>query len=257
MQWREILITFYTLFYKEMVRIIRIWAQTLVPPVITTTLYFIIFGKLLGAQISDIHGFTYMQYIVPGLVISNMIANAYMNTVSSFYAARFQRSIEEMLVSPMPNYILLLGYVLSSIMRSLMTGALVLVIALFFTDLHIHSWFLVFLVGILASAIFAVVGFINGMYAKGFDDISWVPTFIITPLSYLGGVFYALEMLPPFWQKVSLLNPLMYIIDSFRFAALGASSIDAQISIIALITITVALFTTALYLLHKGAGIRQ
>lgn len=247
---------FYTLLHKEMVRIMRIWAQTLVPPIITTTLYFIVFGQLLGVQIQHIHGFTYMQYIVPGLVISNMIANAYMNAVSSFYAARFQRSIEEILVSPMPNYVLLLGYVLSSVMRSLMTGALVMLVALFFTDLHIHNWFLVLVIGLLASAIFATMGFINGMYAKGFDDISWVPTFIITPLSYLGGVFYALEMLPLFWQQVSLFNPLMYIIDGFRFAALGVSSVDISLSLIALTATSILLFLIALRLLNKGVGIR-
>jgi ABC-2 type transport system permease protein len=257
MDINESLIAFYTLLRKEMVRIMRIWTQTLIPPVITTTLYFIIFGQLLGSQLKHIWGFSYIQFIVPGLVISNMLTNAYSNAVSSFYGARFQRSIEEILVTPMPNWMILLGYVVPSVIRSVITATIVLVISLLFTHLPVYSFGLALVVSVIASAFFAVIGFINGMFAKSFDDVSWIPTFILTPLSYLGGIFYTLEMLPPLWQKISLLNPLMYIIDCFRYAILGAGNIDIYLSLSALLIATITAFVAALYFLHQGLGIRN
>jgi ABC-2 type transport system permease protein len=257
MDINESIIAFYTLLRKEMIRIMRIWTQTLIPPVITTTLYFIIFGQLLGSQLRHVWGFSYIQFIVPGLVISNMLANAYSNAVSSFYGARFQRSIEEILVTPMPNWMILLGYIVPSVMRSVITATIVLIISLFFTHLPVYSFGLALLVSIIASVFFAVIGFINGMFAKSFDDVSWIPTFILTPLSYLGGIFYTLEMLPPLWQKISLLNPLMYIIDCFRFAILGVGNININLSLSALLIATATAFIAALYFLHKGLGIRN
>lgn len=250
------LIAFYTLIRKEVTRFMRIWVQTILPPAITMTLYFIIFGALIGSQIHPIQGFTYMQYIVPGLVMMSVVTNAYTNVVSSFYGARFSRAIEELIVSPMPEYLMLLGYVVGGVMRALIVSIVVILISLFFTHLYIHNFMVMLTVIILSATLFSLAGFTNGLFAKKFDDIAIVPTFVLTPLTYLGGVFYSLAVLPPFWQKVSLLNPILYMVNAFRYGILGITDIKLHWAMIIIILFTLTLFFINLILLRKGVGIR-
>ena len=245
-----------TIVIKEYLRFIRIWLQTVLPPAITTALYFVIFGKLIGSQISDIDGYSYMDYIVPGLILMAVITNAYANVVASFYMAKFQKSIEELLVSPVPNYLILIGYISGGVARGLIVGLVVTLVAMFFSDLQIHSWFIAISVAILTAILFSIAGFINAVYANSFDDISIIPTFILTPLTYLGGIFYSIEMLPEFWQNVSLINPILYMINSFRFGLLGTSDTDLATAISMIIIFIVILFGYALNLLKKGVGIK-
>ena len=245
-----------TIVIKEYLRFIRIWLQTVLPPAITTALYFVIFGKLIGSQISDIDGYSYMDYIVPGLILMAVITNAYANVVSSFYMAKFQKSIEELLVSPVPNYLILIGYISGGVARGLIVGIVVTAVAMFFSDIHIHSWFISFSVFVLTAILFSIAGFINAIYANSFDDITIIPTFILTPLTYLGGIFYSIDMLPTFWQNVSLINPILYMINSFRYGLLGISDTDLTTAIGMIIIFIVVLFSYALYLLKKGVGIK-
>ncbi|HED33470.1 MAG TPA: ABC transporter permease, partial [Gammaproteobacteria bacterium] len=217
MNWTEKYNALKTIIIKEYLRFIRIWIQTVLPPAITTALYFIIFGNLIGSQIGDIDGHKYMDYIVPGLILMAVITNSYGNVVSSFYSAKFQKSIEELLVSPTPNYLILLGYVAGGVTRGIIVGIIVTLVAMFFSDINIHSYSLTLLIFILTSALFSIAGLINAIYANSFDDISIIPTFVLTPLTYLGGIFYSIEMLPEFWQTVSLANPILYMVDSFRY----------------------------------------
>jgi ABC-2 type transport system permease protein len=256
MPLRQQWIGFCTIVVKEITRFMRIWIQTLLPPAITMTLYFIIFGKLIGSQIHSIQGFTYMQYIVPGLVMMSVVTSAYTNVVSSFYSVRFQRSIEEIVVSPMPEYLILLGFVVGGVVRALFVGLAVVLISLFFTHLIVHNIGIVFIVALLASALFSLAGFTNALYAKKFDDIAIIPTFIITPLTYLGGVFYSISLLPPFWQKASLLNPILYMVNAFRFGILGITDININWAMLIITFFTVALFYINLIMLKKGVGIR-
>ena len=200
------MVAFQTILSKEITRFTRIWSQTVLPPVITMTLYFLIFGKLIGSQIKDINGYSYMQYIVPGLTMMSIMTNAYANTSSSFFGAKFSKSIEEMLVSSMPSYIILLGYTFGGALRGLIVGLLVILVSLFFTHLHIHHIGVVLFMAVLSAMLFSLGGLINGIFAKKFDDISFIPTFVLTPLTYLGGIFYSVHQLPIFWQKVSLLK---------------------------------------------------
>jgi ABC-2 type transport system permease protein len=246
-----------TLVIKEFLRFIRIWIQTVLPSAITTGLYFVIFGELIGSQLSDIDGFNYMDYIVPGIILMSVINNSYANVVSSFYGAKFQHHVEEMLVSPMPNYLILLGFVSGGLMRGLMVGFVVTIVASFFTDLGTYNIPITLCVVVLTSMLFALAGFVNAIYANSFDDIAIIPTFVLTPLTYLGGIFYSIEMLPGFWQQVSYFNPIMYMINAMRYGMLGVSDIDivTAFSIIGLFLI--ALFSFSLYLLHKGIGIRS
>ncbi len=250
-------IAFQTILTKEILRFVRIWVQTVLPPAITTTLYFVIFGNLIGSQIADMDGFNYMEYIVPGLILMAVITNSYGNVVSSFYSSKFQRNIEEMLISPTPNYIILLGYVAGGVARGLVVGTVVTVISLFFTDLTVYNWAVCFTVLVLTALLFSLGGFINAVFAKSFDDISIVPTFILTPLTYLGGIFYTIKMLPEFWQGVSLANPILYMINAFRYGVLGVSDIDLTTAFAIIILFTGTLFYWALYLLNKGVGIRS
>ena len=249
-------IAFLALLRKEVHRFLRLWLQTILPPVITMSLYFIIFGTLIGSQIHPIQGYTYMQYITPGLVMMSVITNAYLNTVSSVYLLRFQKSIEELLVSPMPNFIIVLAFVLGGILRGMVVGILVLLVSLFFTRLDIQHVFIMFLVGFMAAAIFSLAGFINGMYARNFDDISIIPTFVLTPLTYLGGVFYSVKILPSFWQHVSLFNPILYIVNIFRYGILGLSDIPIKTGLLIMIICVIGLFWISLTLLEKGTGVR-
>jgi ABC-2 type transport system permease protein len=246
-----------TIVRKEMVRVLRIWVQTIVPPAITMTLYFIIFGNLIGRRIGTMDGFDYMQFIAPGLIMMSVITNSYGNVVSSFFGAKFGRHVEEMLVSPMSNATIIIGHVAGGVLRGVMVGALVTLVALFFTKLEVrHPWITVSIV-MLSSIVFALAGFINAAFAKKFDDISIVPTFVLTPLTYLGGVFYSISLLPPFWQKVSLANPILYMVNAFRYGILGSSDINIGVAYLILTIFVVLLFVTCVQLMRRGIGIRE
>lgn len=241
---------------KEIKRFIRIWPQTLLPPMITTSLYFIVFGKMVGSRIGEIENFSYMQYIVPGLVMMSVIMNSYVNTVSSFFSAKFQRNLEEMLVSPMPNSTIILGYTIGGVTRGILTGLLVTGIALLFTHLEIKHPLVMFLSALLASALFSLMGIINGIYAKKFDSTSIIPTFVITPLTYLGGVFYSISLLPDFWYHVSLFNPILYLVSAFRFGMLGISQINIYTALILTSICALIAYCYCLYLFKKGIGLK-
>lgn len=253
----KIWIAYQTLVLKELTRCFRIWPQTIVPPAITMTLYFVIFGRLVGSQIQPINGFTYIQYIVPGLIMMSVLNNAYMNASSSFFSAKLQRSIEEVLVSPTPNIIILLGYISGGVARAFIVGALVSVIALLFTHLTIHHVFLMVFLVFMTAIFFSLAGVINGIYAKRFDDISWVPSFVITPLTYFGGVFFSVSMLTGIWRKVAYLDPIFYIINAFRYSLLGISSADISISMTVLVAATIFLFWVAHRLMKLSTGLRS
>ena len=250
-------IAFYTILHKEIRRFMRIWVQTILPPAITMALYFIIFGNLIGPRIGVMDGFSYMQYIAPGLIMMAIITNAYSNVVSSFYGSKFQRHIEEMLVSPTPNYLILLGFVGGGVVRGLIVGGLVTVISLFFTDLQVHNALVMFAIVLLTAILFSLAGFVNGIYAKSFDDISIIPTFVLTPLTYLGGVFYSIKLLSDFWQNISQVNPILYMVNAFRYGILGVSDIDVSLAFAIILLFITGLFWFSLYLLDKGVGIRQ
>lgn len=245
-----------TIATKEFLRFIRIWIQTVLPPAIMVSLYFIIFGQLIGSQIADIDGFSYMEYIVPGLILMSVITNSYANVVSSFFSAKFHRSIEEMLVSPLSNNIILMGFIAGGIARGVIVGITVTMVSLFFTDLQIHSYLISFTVFILTSILFALAGFINAAYARSFDDITIIPTFVLTPLTYLGGIFYSIKMLPEFWQNVSMLNPILYMINAFRYGMLGVSDIDLLPAFGIVIAFIAVLYFYSLRLLNKGTGLK-
>ena len=253
----EQLIALRTIVVKEIRRFLRIWVQTILPSTITMSLYFIIMGKFIGSQIDDIQGFSYIEFIAPGLIMMGIITNSYANSVSSFYSSKFQRHIEEMLVSPMPNYIIIVGFMLGGIARGAIVGAAVMVVALFFTQLQIHNIGLVALTTILTAALFSVAGIINGIFANSFDDISIIPTFVLTPLTYLGGIFFSIEMLPEFWQTVSLANPILYMVNSFRLGILGITDVSLPTAMLVITGMFIVLFVTCLYLLNKGIGIRS
>ncbi len=246
-----------TIVRREVARIMRIWTQTLIPPAITMTLYFVIFGKLVGARIGQMHGFTYMQYIVPGLVMMSIITNSYGNISSSFFGAKFGRFVEEMLVSPMPNWVILLGYVTGAVTRGLVVGILVLFIALFFTDLHIVHPLITFFSVLLGATVFSLAGFVNAVFAKKFDDIALVPTFVLTPLTYLGGVFYSIDLLGEPWRTMSLVNPILYMVNAFRFGVLGVSDVQVGVAFAVMIAFVVGLSIVALTLLKRGVGLRS
>ena len=248
---------YYTIVVREILRFVRIWIQTIVPPVITTTLYFVIFGNLIGSQIGHIEGFSYIEFIVPGLVMMSVITNSYANVVSSFYSSKFQGNIAEMLVSPTPNWVILLGYVSGGVARGLAVGMAVTLISLLFSHLHIQHWGITLTIGILTSALFSLGGLINAVYAQSFDDITIVPTFVLTPLTYLGGVFYSITMLSPFWQKLSFLNPVLYMVNGFRYGILGIADMNIWISYGVLLTFILLMSSFSLYLLNKGIGIRS
>jgi len=254
---KEHLISLGTIARKEVVRIFRIWLQTLVPPVITVTLYFLIFGSFIGSQLREIEGYSYMAFIAPGLIMMSIITNSYTNTVASFFSAKFQCNIEELLVSPTPNWVVVLSYVTGGMVRGLSVGFLVSLVSLLFVRLPIHSIFYTTLFGILTSFVFSLAGVINGVFARKFDDVSIVPTFVITPLTYLGGVFYSLSLLPDFWQIVSKANPIVYMVNGFRYGFLGVSDISVATGLIMLIFFAVVLFNVNLYLLKRGIGIRS
>lgn len=245
-----------TLLYKEIIRFARIWSQTLVPPAITMTLYFIIFGKFIGSQIQHVEGFPYITYIVPGLIMMSVMTNAYANTSSSFFFTKFNKSIEEMLVSPMPEYVILLGFMISGSVRGILVGIIVTLIALLFTHIPVYNFFVVILIAVLASMVFSLGGIINAVYAKSFDNISFVPTFVITPLTYLGGVFYSIKQLPETWRKISVFNPILDIVDTFRYGLLGVSDLNVSIGISLVCVLFLILYIWAWLLLKRGVGIK-
>ncbi len=246
-----------TIMRKEVLRVIRIWIQTIVPPAITMTLYFIIFGNLIGRRIGSMEGYDYMQYIAPGLIMMSVITNSYGNVVSSFFGAKFGRHIEEMLVSPMSNAAIIVGHVAGGVIRGIFVGILVTAIALGFTRLEVqHPWIMISMV-LLSSIVFALAGFINAVFARKFDDISIVPTFVLTPLTYLGGVFYSISLLPEFWQNVSRANPILYMVNAFRYGILGTSDISIGHAYLIVVVFVVVLFTASMMLLNRGIGIRE
>jgi len=247
----------YTIARREVNRILRIWGQTLVPPAITMTLYFLIFGNLIGSRIGQMGGFSYMDFIVPGLVMMSIIQNSYGNISSSFFGAKFGRHIEELLVAPLPNWVILTGYVAGAVLRGLMVGVIVLAIAMCFTHVRIPHPLVTLSTVLLGATIFSLAGFVNAVYAKKFDDIAIVPTFILTPLTYLGGVFYSVSLLPDFWEKASHLNPILYMVNAFRYGLLGSSDVPLAVSYAVMLGFVVALTWLALHLLRKGVGLRS
>ena len=252
-QW----IAFKTIVYREIRRFLRIWVQTLVPPAITIALYFVIFGSLIGSRIGDMGGFDYMQFVVPGLIMMAIIQNSYGNVVSSFFGTKFQRNVEEMLVSPVKDVTILLGYVVGGMTRGLAVGAIVTVLALFFTDLNVHNWWVTISMVFLTALVFSLAGFINAIFAESFDDISIIPTFVLTPMIYLGGVFYSVDLLPEFWANVSLINPILYMVNGFRFGILGASDVGLLQAYVMLLLFVVIGFSSALYLLTRAERLRS
>lgn len=251
-QW----IAFLTILRKEIKRFTRIWVQTLLPPAITMVLYFVIFGKLIGSRIGDMAGFSYIEFVAPGLIMMAVITNAYANVSSSFFSAKFQRSIEELLVSPTPNYIILLGYVMGGVARGVAVGLIVTAMSLFFTDLYIHHWFTTLFIVFMTSVLFSIAGFINAIYASTFDDVSIIPTFVLTPLTYFGGVFYSINLLPEFWQQVSVLNPILHMVNAFRYGMLGISDLHIGMALVGLTVFVAILFAVAMHLLKKGKRLR-
>jgi len=253
---QEIWIALSTIIRKEIRRFTRIWVQTLIPPAITMALYFVIFGNLIGSRIGDMGGFDYMSYIVPGLIMMSVITNSYSNVVSSFFSSKFQHQIEELLVSPTPNWVILVGYLVGGMGRGLMVGMIVTALSLFFTDLHIVHLGVTLAIILLTSLLFSLGGFINGIFARSFDDISIIPTFVLTPLTYLGGVFYSIQLLPDFWQNVSMVNPILYMVNSFRYGILGVSDINVCFAFAMISLFVVSMFIFALYLLKNSKGLR-
>ncbi len=250
-------IAFATIVRKEIVRFMRIWTQTILPPAITMGIYFIVFGRFLGDRIDDFGDFSYIEFIVPGLIMMSTITNSFSNVASSFFSSKFQRSVEELLVSPVPNWLIVGAYVVGGAARGLVVGVVVLMVSLAFTKMSIHSLLIVLAFLVLTALMFATAGFANGMLARKFDDIAIVPTFVLTPLTYFGGVFYQLSLLPEVWQKVSLLNPILYMVNGLRFGFLGVSDVPVATGLAILIVFQVGLFGLNLYLMNKGVGLKS
>jgi len=249
-------IAYKTIVVKEILRFTRIWVQTIFPPVITTSLYLLIFGGLMGERIGDMQGVDYLHFIIPGIILMTVIQNSYANTVSSFFLAKFNNSIEELLISPVSYWVILLGYISGGIVRGFVVGLGVFIAVSFFVELQIYNIWIVLMTFLLTAILFSLAGFINAVFAKSFDDISIVPTFILMPMTYLGGMFYSVEILPEFWQTLSKFNPIYYMVDSFRMGFLGSSTTDLLVSMLVLTTMIMALAIVAFYLLKKGVNIK-
>ena len=250
-------IGFKTMLIRETMRIIRIWGQTVLPPAVTAVLYFIIFGSLIGRRVGQIGGYEYMQFIAPGLIMMQVITNSYANVVSSFFGAKFGKHIEELLVSPLPNWLIVLGYVMGGVIRGLLVGAVVTAVALFFTRLELAHVFATVIAVLLTAVIFSLGGFLNGMFAKNFDQISWFPTFVLTPLTYLGGVFYSVTMLPDWARAVSRANPILYMVSAFRYGFLDSSDVDLRLAFGLMLAAAIGMFLLAVGLMNRGSGIRD
>ncbi|MBO2627595.1 ABC transporter permease [Shewanella algae] len=251
------LVAFKSILIKEITRFTRIWVQTLVPPAITMTLYFLIFGNLVGSRIGEMGGVSYMEFIAPGLIMMSVITNSYSNVASSFFSAKFQRNLEELIVAPVPHYVIIAGYVGGGVARGLLVGLIVTLVAMFFVDLSVQHLGLVIVTVFLTSVLFALGGLINAVFAKSFDDISIIPTFVLTPLTYLGGVFYSLSLLPDFWRGVSALNPVVYMINVFRYGFLGFADMSVPLSIGVMLGFCAGLWLLAYYLISRGIGLRS
>lgn len=252
-QW----VAFQTIIIKEIRRFMRIWPQTILPPAITISLYFVIFGQLIGSRIGEMGGFGYMEFVVPGLIMMAVITNSYSNVVSSFFGAKFQNSIEELLVSPVSNMVILWGYILGGVARGLMVGFIVTLLSLFFTSLDVQHPGITISIIVLTSILFSLFGLINAIFANSFDDISIIPTFVLTPLIYLGGVFYSIELLPDFWKGVSMLNPILYMVNTFRYGVLGVSDMSPTFAFVMIIVAIAIAFSFSLYLLKTSTRLRQ
>lgn len=250
-------IAFQTILIKEILRFVRIWPQTLLPPAITTALYFVIFGKIIGDRIGEMGGFSYSEYIAPGLIMLTVINNSYSNVVSSFFGAKFQHYVEELQVSPVSNLLIISGYVAGGIVRGLFVGVIVTIVTLFFTPISINNIFLTIIIFFLTSSVFALAGFINAIFAESFDDIAIIPTFVLTPLTYLGGIFYSVSLLPPFWEAISYFNPILYMVNGFRYSMLGISDISIGWTLALLSLLLLALFYAANYLMNRGTGLKN
>lgn len=250
-------IAFKSLVRKEINRFMRIWVQTLVPPVITTSLYFIIFGNFIGNRIGEMNGYSFMQFIVPGLIMQSVITNSYSNVSSSFFSQKFQKNIEELLVAPVPTLIIMCGFLVGGMARGLLAGTFVTIISLFFIPISVSSWIVVFVTVLLTSLLFSLAGLLNGLFAKSFDDVSIIPTFVLTPLTYLGGVFYSITLLPPVWQLISRFNPIVYMISGFRYGFLGTGDMALWMSMIVLVVFILILFIICYRLIEKGRGLRS
>ena len=251
------LIAYRTLVHKEVMRFLRIWMQTLLPPAITMSLYFVIFGNLIGKRIGEMDGYSYIQYIAPGIIMMSVITNSYSNVVSSFFSSKFQRYVEELLIAPIPNWLIVAGYVTGGLIRGLIVGAVVTLVALAFTDLQMHSPFITLAVVVCTAILFSLGGLLNAIFAQKFDDISIIPTFVLTPLTYLGGVFYSISLLPEFWQKASLANPVLYMVNAFRYGFLGVSDISISTAFAVLLGFIVILTAVTLNLMHRGVGLKS
>ncbi len=250
-------ISFITLLRHEIVRILRIWPQTMLPPVVTTALYYVIFGNVIGGKLGAMDGVPYIQYIMPGLVLMNIIDSSYINTVSSFFASKYFKSIEEMLITPMSEHSILCGYLGGSMARGLFVGLLVAFVSMFFTKIKVYSWLLTIFLAVITSTFLSLVGFINGVFARKFDDLSIVPTFILAPLSFFGGVFYSVDLLPDFWRSATYANPIFYMISGFRYAMLGTSDVNIGIALCMLGVGIILLYFLCLKLLKAGIGIKS
>ena len=257
MTLHEQYIAFMTILRKEIKRYLRIWTQTLLPSAITMSLYFVIFGSLIGSRIGEMGGFTYMEFVVPGLIMMAIVTNSYSNVVSSFFGSKFNHSVEELLVSPIPNYVILMGYVLGGVTRGLFVAVVVTLVSMFFVSLEIYSYLVVVVIVLMTSMLFALAGFINAVYANSFDDISIIPTFVLTPLIYLGGVFYSMDLLPEFWANVSRLNPLVSVVNAFRYGMLGVSDVSLPVAFGMIALFTAAAFAYSMHLLNSGRRLRQ
>ncbi len=249
-------IAFTTILGKEILRFTRIWPQTLLPPAVTTALYFLIFGKLIGDRVGAVNNETYINYIVPGIILMSVISHAYSNVVSSFYSTKFQHHIEELLVAPVPNWVILAGYVCGGIARGILVGIVVAAIATLFTEFPVRHWEIALVTMLLTATLFALAGFINAVFADSFDDISIIPNFVLTPLSYLGGVFYSVSMLPGIWQHIAQANPILYMINAFRYGLIGISDVDVNLALVLTSACIVLLSVISLILLNKGTGIK-
>ena len=256
MNGKQMWAAYMTIVRKEFLRMFRVWVQALLPPAVTTVLYFLVFGKFIGAQVAPINGMSYMEFIIPGVIMMSVITQSFMHSAFGYYMAKFQRSLEEIQVSPTPYWVMILGYVTGGVLRGLVTGVILLVISLFFTPLAIHSPIHVLVFAFLTAVVFSLAGLVNAIFAKNFDSISIFPTFILTPLTYLAGTFYSLSMLPEIWQKISLWNPLLYMINGFRYGVIGATDVSIGIAYVILTILCAVLSVTVWYLFYSGRGVR-
>jgi ABC-2 type transport system permease protein len=246
-----------TIVIREYGRIIRIWAQTIVPSAVTSALYFVIFGSLIGQRVGLMDGVPYMQYIAPGLIMMAVITNSYGNVVSSFFGAKFGKHVEEMLVAPLPNWIIILGYVGGGLVRGFLVGGAVTIVSLIFTQLTVHHAGVIFGAVLLTSVVFSLAGFINAQFAKNFDQVNWIPTFVLTPLTYFGGVFYSISLLPEWARHLSYANPILHMVNAFRYGFLGTSDVNVYVAFTIMLVSAVLLFAVALFFMNRGTGMRE